>query len=98
MQTFHSKQSLTAKEMNVFMTNMRREKLTEQLSFRVSGELYELIEEIARRERRKQNEVARALLERGVAAFQRDKQIFEPSIPVINAVTESTSDKRRKRA
>jgi len=57
---------------------MSYSKLTEQLSFRVSKALYDLMEEIARKERRKPNEVARALLERGAAAFRRDGLLFEP--------------------
>lgn len=52
-------------------------KLTEQLSFRVSPRLYGTIELIAKKQRRKPNEVARALLERGVAAFYRDGVLFE---------------------
>jgi hypothetical protein len=77
LQAFHSKQSLTTEVINVLLARMSEEKLSEQLSFRVSPTLYRLIEQIAKAERRKPNEVARALLERGAAAYQRDGEIFE---------------------
>lgn len=52
--------------------------LNSQVTFRLSEKLYERLDEIALRERRKQNEVARALLERGIAAYARDEELFEP--------------------
>jgi SOS-response transcriptional repressor LexA len=53
--------------------------LTSQVTFRVSDKLYRRIQEIAQHERRKPNEVARALLERGEAAYNADEQLFEPA-------------------
>ncbi|HKS27104.1 MAG TPA: hypothetical protein VJS44_04765 [Pyrinomonadaceae bacterium] len=53
--------------------------LKSQVTFRVSDEIYETINDIAIKERRKQNEAARALLERGVAAYNRDGLLFEPT-------------------
>lgn len=72
--------------------------LTSQVTFRVSTELYDRINEIAVAERRKPNEVARALLERGSAAYNRDGQLFEPSglrLPVIT-VRDKKEQGRRK--
>ena len=54
-------------------------KLKAQLTFRVSEADYDRLQEIAEGERRKMNEVARALLERGLAAYHRDGKLFEPS-------------------
>ena len=56
---------------------MGKEKLSEQLSFRVPPSLYRAVMEIADADRRKLSEVALALLERGVAAYQRDGSLFE---------------------
>ena len=53
-------------------------KLTAQLTFRVSDADYDRLQEIAVGERRKMNEVARALLERGLLAYERDGALFEP--------------------
>lgn len=58
---------------------MRMAELKSQVTFRVSDEVYDRLNEIAQDERRKQNEVARALLERGIAAYERDGQLFEPN-------------------
>ena len=52
--------------------------LTAQLTFRVARQVYTDLQAIARAERRKMNEVARALLERGMAAYANDKALFEP--------------------
>jgi SOS-response transcriptional repressor LexA len=52
--------------------------LTSQVTFRVSDKMYQRIGEIAKEERRKPNEVARALLERGEAAYTSDGRLFEP--------------------
>jgi hypothetical protein len=62
------------------MSRDRMEKLSEQLSFRITRSFYEEIDHIARTDRRKLSEVAVALLERGVAAFRRDGELFEPSL------------------
>jgi hypothetical protein len=58
--------------------SMRGMTLQAQVTFRVSQELYDLIKEIAEKERRKPNEIARALLDRGAAAYNRDHKLFEP--------------------
>lgn len=94
MQSFHSKQSLTGEVTDVFIPRMSSEKLTEQMTFRVSPSLYRAIELIARKQRRKPNEVARALLERGVAAFMRDGVLFEDD-PVGEFVEEMIQSARQ---
>ena len=74
------------------------EKLTAQITFRLSGELYEAMQDVARRERRKLTEIARALLERGYAAYQRDEQLFEPEEPeIISNVESKVTDAQRTR-
>lgn len=60
------------------MTLMKRERLSETIAFRVYPSLYQVVTELAAKERRKLSEVELALFERGVAAFQRDGQLFEP--------------------
>lgn len=60
------------------MRDPKRGKLTDQLTFRVYKKTFTKVEEIRKKERRVQNEVARALLERGIAAYERDGQLFEP--------------------
>ena len=52
-------------------------KLRAQLTFRVAEAGYDRLQEIAEAERRKMNEIARALLERGLAAYERDGNLFE---------------------
>lgn len=52
--------------------------LDDQISFRLSKALHEEVRRIAAKERRKPNEVARALLERGVFAYGKDGEVFEP--------------------
>ena len=51
--------------------------LTSQLTFRVPDEVYELLQTVATGERRKMNEVARALLVRGIAAYNADGWLFD---------------------
>ena len=60
------------------MLQIMAQKLTAQITFRSTDELYNLLEKIAVKERRRSNEVARALLERGIAAYERDGELFEP--------------------
>lgn len=55
-----------------------REKLDRQFAFRATEEMYETIQAIARRERRRPNEVTRALLEKGIEQYKRDLTLFEP--------------------
>lgn len=75
--------SLTNNSFEVFIPAMAE--LNSQVTFRLTEKLYERLEEIAVRERRKQNEVARALLERGIAAYDRDEELFEPETePLAN--------------
>lgn len=54
------------------------EKLSSQMTIRITDELFETLQLIAKRERRTSNEVARALLERGVEKYKEDLQLFEP--------------------
>jgi hypothetical protein len=64
----------------------RDEKLTEQLSFRVTPTLHSQLTVIAKADRRKISEVATALLERGVAAFQRDGHLFEDKTDAVTPI------------
>jgi hypothetical protein len=57
---------------------MRRMKLQSQVTFRVTSKVYKRLQEIAEKERRKMNEVARALLDRGLAAYGADEKLFQP--------------------
>jgi hypothetical protein len=54
------------------------EKLSEQLSFRVTPSLYRELVSIARRHRRRISEVATGLIERGLQLYAQDDLIFEP--------------------
>jgi hypothetical protein len=58
---------------------MTKEKRIETVAFRVTNSLYSSLQELTAKERRKLSEVALALLERGLAAYQRDGQLFEPA-------------------
>lgn len=59
--------------------------LNSQVTFRLNDKLYRRIQLIAKEERRKANEVSRALLERGIAAYEKDGELFEPeSEPLTN--------------
>ncbi len=73
-----------------------KERLSETIAFRVTPKIYQFLNELGDRERRKMSEVATALLERGIAAYERDRQLFEPNgeqrrVPVVN---EAPSRKR----
>jgi hypothetical protein len=57
---------------------MTKEKLKETLSLRVTEQLYKELERAAAAERRDLSDAARALLERGVAAYKQDRKLFEP--------------------
>lgn len=47
-------------------------------AFRVTEEVSRVVRDIVKTDRRTISDVARALLERGVAAYQRDGLLFEP--------------------
>ena len=57
---------------------MERARLSEMVAFRVYSSLYQVVTDLAKRERRKLSEIELALFERGVAAFKRDGLLFEP--------------------
>lgn len=76
-----------------------KERLSETIAFRVTPATYQFLDDLGKRERRKMSEVATALLERGMAAYARDKELFEPNhetrkVPVVNQIHESASRKR----
>lgn len=48
-----------------------------QFTFRADDALYQIIQEIAGKERRKMSEIARYLLQRGVSSYLRDSFLFE---------------------
>lgn len=55
------------------------ERLTDTIpAFRVNDEVSKVVRGIVKADRRTISDVARALLERGVAAYLRDGKIFEP--------------------
>lgn len=47
-------------------------------AFRVTAEVSKVVRGIVKSDRRTISDVARALLERGVAAYLRDRELFEP--------------------
>lgn len=76
-----------------------KERLSETIAFRVTPAIYQFLESLGKRERRKMSEIATALLERGMAAYARDRQLFEPDgqtrrVPVVNHAHETPA--RRK--
>lgn len=54
-------------------------KLSGQYTFRVPIELEAELERISTSERRKRADIARFLIERGLAAYERDGELFEPA-------------------
>lgn len=83
---------------------MPTEKLKEMLSYRVSATVYKGVEAVSVKERRDLSDVSRALLERGLAAYKRDGQLFEPEAPaelpaeLPAEITVSSIDLGNKRA
>lgn len=71
------------------MSSDNNEKKSETLSFRVPSSLYLSIGKIAKADRRKLSEVALALLERGLSAYQRDGVLFEDSLRPSVLIKES---------
>ena len=67
-----------------FMVN----KLGGTYTLRVPLELENELEVIATSERRKRSDIARFLLERGLAAYHRDGLLFEPPHPKEKAANE----------
>jgi hypothetical protein len=66
-------------------------RLSAQICFRVEPSAHTEIEKIAEAEHRKPNEVARALLERGAAAYLRDGHLFEPEADWPDSIGGQTS-------
>jgi hypothetical protein len=64
--------------MSVLIAVMSKERLSETLAFRVTARVYNRTDEIAKGTRREMADVERALYERGLAAYERDGQLFEP--------------------
>ncbi len=73
-----------------------KERLSETIAFRVTPKIYRFLTDMGDRERRKMSEVATALLERGIAAYQRDRQLFEPEASAIKVRTQLTVPKPLK--
>lgn len=71
------------------VADVKRERLSEMIAFRVYPSLYQVVISLATKERRKLSEVELALFERGVAAYQRDGLLFEPeevrNLPIVSA-------------
>lgn len=55
-----------------------QEGLVKTVAFRVTAEDAEAIAAAMRAERRTESDICRSLLGRGIAAYKRDKQLFEP--------------------
>jgi hypothetical protein len=70
---------------------------SETLSFRVPDSVYDEVYQVAKLDRRKLSEVALGLLERGLAAYKRDGQIFEVVVP-IKAMLDDEKKQGRKKA
>jgi hypothetical protein len=66
----------------------KKERLPETIAFRVSVDTYEQVAHIAEKERRDLSEVERAIFERGLAAYRRDRELFEPQ-SASNSLLES---------
>jgi hypothetical protein len=60
-----------------------QEGLVKTVAFRVTPEDAEAIAAAMHKERRTESDVCRALLGRGIAAYRRDGQIFEPELGKI---------------
>jgi len=78
-----------------------KERLSETIAFRVTPTIYRFLDELGTRERRKMSEIATALLERGIAAYKRDRELFEPQhrrVPVVNEAPprKQTGGERKK--
>lgn len=76
-------QSLTAETEGGIVCSMavNKERLSEMIAFRVPARFYQMVKELAESERRKMSEVELAIFERGLAAYQRDGLLFEPTKP-----------------
>lgn len=77
--------------MRVMATKAR---LSETIAFRVTPAIYQFLSSLGERERRKMSEIATALLERGIAAYKRDRELFEPESRRVPVVNEAPSRKR----
>lgn len=64
--------------MSALVKPMSKERLSETLAFRVTSGVYERTKDIAKKTRRELADVERALYERGLAAYERDGELFEP--------------------
>lgn len=63
---------------NSAIVHFMQKKLSGQYTFRIPLDLEQELERIALAERRKRSDIARFLLERGLAAYLRDRDLFEP--------------------
>jgi hypothetical protein len=86
----------------ITLAGVKRERLSEMIAFRVYPSLYQVVQTLADKERRKLSEVELALFERGVAAFQRDGLLFEPeevrSVPVVPSNLNEQAEERKTRS
>jgi hypothetical protein len=67
-------------ELRSFVPRLKK-KFTHQMAIRVAEDLYTAVEEVAVLENRRPNEVARFLLERGIASYIEDGKLIEESEP-----------------
>jgi hypothetical protein len=78
-------------------------------AFRVNEDVSKVVRGIVKKDRRSISDVARALLERGVAAYQRDGELFEPEgvspsaelpaeVPVTTITLGEEGGSKKKRA
>jgi len=81
------------------VADVKRERLSEMIAFRVYPSLYQVVTGLAASERRKLSEVELAIFERGVAAYQRDGLLFEPeevrNLPVVSSNLNDQSETRK---
>jgi hypothetical protein len=71
--------------------SMEKARRNETLSFRVTDKFYQRLWDIGKSERRILSEVSLALLERGLAAYERDGSLFEVEPTVDAVVTEEAN-------
>jgi photoactive yellow protein len=94
------KQSLTvpANRANVAVMS-ERNRLPETIpAFRVTADVYAVIKDITAQDRRTISDVARLLLERGVAAYRRDRKLFEEAAEDDTTEEPPARDTRTSRA
>lgn len=74
--------------LNALLVNHLGMKKDSTISFRAVKSYEDLTRILAKKERRPEGAIARAIYERGIAALARDHQLFEPDPPDIDGLIE----------